>query len=136
MDPSHNDHITTSKGKEIIKYGCVTHPAIALARLMQDNGRVIPVTHVRKEDATPVKNLLAQYPNIDLEAIYSEKDQGDVITLRFIDQNNRLEKQTAFMPPISPEDMEPLLDCDIFVGRSDLRLRSTAGDLTLYQGAC
>ena len=92
LGPIPYDHITTSKGKEIIKYGCVTHPTIALARLMQGSGTVIPVTHVRKEDAMPVKNLLSKYPNIDLDAIYSEKDQGDVITLRFIDQNNRLEK--------------------------------------------
>jgi len=40
---------------------------------------------------------------------------GTVIELRFLNQNNRLEKQTAFMNPILPEDVAPFLDVDAFV---------------------
>lgn len=115
LGPIPYDHITTSKGKAIIKYGCVTHPAIALAKLLEGNGTVFPVTHIRKKDENDVHALLSRYENISLKGVYSHLDQGDVIHLKFIDQNNRLEKQTAFMPPIRPEDIAPLIGCDVFV---------------------
>jgi adenosine kinase len=115
LGPIPFDHITTSKGKEIIKYGCVTHPAIALSRLLEGIGTVHPVTHIRKQDEDAVKQLLGTYPNMGLEAISSDLDQGDVIELRFVDQNNRLEKQTAFMPPIRPVDVNVVIDSDVFV---------------------
>lgn len=115
LGPIPHDHITTSKGKVIVKFGCVTHPAIALARLMEGMGTVYPVTHIRQKDENGVKDLLKNYSNIKLDALYSHLNQGDIIQLKFIDQNNRLEKQTAFMPPIRPEDVEPVIDSDIFV---------------------
>ena len=115
LGPIPYDHITTSRGTVIVKYGCVTHPAIALARLLEGAGTVFPVTHIRRKDEHDVHALLSQYENIGLDGVYSHLDQGDVIQLRFIDQNNRLEKQTAFMPPIRPEDIAPLIDCDVFV---------------------
>jgi adenosine kinase len=116
LGPIPYDYITTAKGRHIVKYGCVTHPAIALARLLEGAGTVAPVTHIRKKDEQAVKDLLNAWPNIQLDAVYSRMDQGDVIHLHFIDQNNRLEKQTAFMPPIRPVDVEPVLDADVFVG--------------------
>ena len=116
LGPIPFDHITTSRGQVIVKYGCVTHPAIAVAKLLNGKGTVIPVTHIRKEDADEVQQILGHYSNMDLRAVYTEMNQGDVIQLRFVDQNNRLEKQTAFMPPISPKDVEPIIDSDIFVG--------------------
>lgn len=116
LGPIPYDHITTSKGMEIIKYGCATHPVIALAKLMAGTGQVAPVTHIRKKDTEAVRTLLGAYDNILLDAVFDGADQGDVIQLRFVDQNNRLEKQTAFMPPISPKDMMPVMDSDIFVG--------------------
>lgn len=115
LGPIPSDHITTATGQVIEKYGCVTHPAIALSRLLRDSGSVIPVCHVRKSDEQPIRELLSQYPGIDLSGIYSHHDQGDVIRLRFIDQNNRLEKQTAFMPPILPEDVAFCIDADAWV---------------------
>lgn len=116
LGPIPYDHITTSKGQEIFKYGCATHPTIALSRLLGAQGEVYPVTHIRKEDEPGVKQLLEAYSNISLKAVSSEQNQGDVIELTFVDQNNRLEKQTAFMPPIRPADVEAVLDCDVFVG--------------------
>ncbi|NUO03032.1 MAG: carbohydrate kinase family protein, partial [Saprospiraceae bacterium] len=115
LGPIPYDHITTSKGIEIVKYGCATHPVIALAKLLEGMGSVAPVTHIRKKDTEAVRLLLGAYDNILLDTIFDEADQGDVIQLRFVDQNNRLEKQTAFMPPISPRDVTPVLDSDVFV---------------------
>jgi adenosine kinase len=116
LGPIPYDHITTSKGQIIVKYGCATHPAIALARLSEGMGTVYPVAHIRKQDEKAITELLGAYPNIKLDALSSAQDQGDVIKLQFVDQNNRLEKQTAFMPPISPEDVDVVIDSDVFVG--------------------
>ncbi|WP_425421211.1 carbohydrate kinase family protein [Phaeodactylibacter xiamenensis] len=116
LGPIPFDHITTSKNRVIEKYGCATHTAIGAAALLAQDGTVIPITHVRKKDEPKVKALLGQYSNISTEGVYAHLDQGDVIQLRFVDQNNRLEKQTAFMPPIRPEDVEPFMDSDVFVG--------------------
>ncbi|MEP2935576.1 MAG: carbohydrate kinase family protein [Gilvibacter sp.] len=115
LGPIPRDHITTHTGQVIQKYGCATHTAIALSNLMGDSGTIYPVTHVRKVDAQGVKDVFMGYDNIATEYISAERDQGDVIHLTFLDQNNRVEKQTAFMAPITPEDVKPLLDCDVFV---------------------
>lgn len=115
LGPIPRDHITTSRGQVIEKWGCVSHPTIALAKLLEGKGEVIPITHTSKKDKIGIDELLSAYPNISLQGIYAHHDQGDVVRLLFLDQNNRLEKQTGFMPPITPEDVQPFLDCDAFV---------------------
>lgn len=115
LGPIPRDHITTHHGEVIEKYGCATHTAIGVAKLLGDKGTVHLVSHVRKVDEPEVKKLLAPYKNINVNHITSDFDQGDVIKLRFVDQNKRLEKQTGFMNPIIPEDLQHLLACDVFV---------------------
>lgn len=115
LGPIPRDHITTHHGEVIEKYGCATHTAIGIAKLLGDRGTVHLVSHVRKVDEPEVKKLLAPYENINVNHITSDMDQGDVIKLRFVDQNKRLEKQTGFMNPIIPDDVRDLLHCDVFV---------------------
>lgn len=115
VGPIPRDHITTHRGEVIEKYGCITHPVIGLAQLLAGQGTVYPVSHIRKVDTSPVTEIFAPYSAIDMAGVSDEADSGDVIKLRFIDQNFREEKQTAFMNPIMPKDMAPFLDCDAFV---------------------
>lgn len=115
LGPIPRDTIYTYQNEMIQKYGCVTHPAIALSKLLGDDGKVIPVTHVHKKDHQNIVDLFAPYPNIETSHIFSDSDKGTVIELRFIDQNNRLEKQTACMQPILPKDIEDLKDVEAFV---------------------
>ncbi|HMP15288.1 MAG TPA: PfkB family carbohydrate kinase [Saprospiraceae bacterium] len=115
LGPIPRDHITTSRGQVIEKYGCVTHPTIGLARLLEGKGIVTPITHTTQQDEPGIRQLLGAYANIDLSGIYTYHNQGDVVRLRFLDQNNRIEKQTGFMPPIAPADVQPFLDYDAFV---------------------
>ncbi|MCJ7467396.1 MAG: carbohydrate kinase family protein [Maribacter sp.] len=115
LGPIPRDHITTHHGEVIEKYGCATHTAIGLSKLLGKDGTVFLVSHVRKKDEKAIKELLAHYENINVDYITSDQDQGDVIRLKFIDQNNRLEKQTGFMNPIIPKDIEHLMHCDVFV---------------------
>jgi len=115
LGPIPRDHITTHKGEIIEKYGCATHTAIGLARLLESEGSVWPVSHVRKKDTKGVLEVFSPYPNINTTYIRDNADQGDVIKLKFVDQNTRLEKQTGFMNPIIPEDLDGLMDADVFV---------------------
>lgn len=115
LGPVPRDHITTHRGEVIEKYGCAMHTAIGLSKLLGKEGTVHLVTHLRKRDEAAVKEILSDYPNIDTRHVTNSADQGDVIRLRFVDQNNRIEKQTGFMNPIVPDDVEQLLHCEAFV---------------------
>jgi sugar/nucleoside kinase (ribokinase family) len=115
LGPIPRDHITNFRGEVIEKYGGVNNPAIALAKILGDESIIYPVAHVRKKDEDAIKTILQDYSNINLDYINSSADQGDVNRLRFIDQNNRLEKMSGFMNPIVPDDVKNLLDCDVFI---------------------
>lgn len=115
LGPIPRDHIVTHQGELIQKWGCVTHPVIALSVLAGKNTEIIPVSHVRRVDLDNVREVFAGYEGVNLAHITSPSDQGDVISLRFVDVNNRLEKQTGFMDPLVPADLTQLLGCDVFV---------------------
>lgn len=115
VGPIPRDHIVTHQGDLIQKWGCVAHPVIALSTMVGDAIEIIPVSHVRTTDQDNVKEVFKGYKGINLDHITCENDQGDVISLRFVDVNNRVERQTGFMDPIVPRDFKNLLDCDVFV---------------------
>ena len=93
LGPIPRDHITTHKGEVIEKYGCATHTAIGLSRLLGDSGTVHLVSHVRKADLPGVLEVLRPYSNIRTQHITADADQGDIIQLEFVDQNNRLDQR-------------------------------------------
>jgi len=115
VGPIPRDYIITHQGDLIQKWGGVAHPAIALAVLAGDQIEIIPVSHVRKVNLDNVCEVFKGYNGINLDHITTSNDQGDVISLRFTDMNNRIERQTGFMDPILPDDLTKLLKCDVFV---------------------
>lgn len=115
VGPIPRDHIVTHQGDLIQKWGCVTHPVIALSVMAGDQIEIYPVSHVRRVDLDNVTEVFKGYQGVNLSHVTSKNDQGDIISLRFVDVNNRLERQTGFMDPILPEDVEPLIGCDVFV---------------------
>ncbi len=115
LGPIPRDHITTYQNDEVEKYGCVIYPVVALSTLMNDKSRIVPVTHVRKIDLTPIQKILSSFRNVDCSHVTADLDQGDIIRLKYVDQNQRIERQTAFMNPIVPDDLKDLLDFDAFV---------------------
>src|SRR5687768_6277512 len=115
LGPIPRDHIVTHQGDLIQKWGCVTHPVIALSTMVGDKMEIIPVSHVRQVDLDNVREVFRGYPGLNLKHVTSKNDQGDIISLKFVDMNNRLERQTGFMDPIVPGDIQGILDCDVFV---------------------
>ncbi len=115
LGPIPRDHIVTHQGELIQKWGCVTHPVIALSVMAGDKVEIVPVSHLRTVDLDNVKEVFKGYRGINLDHLTTANDQGDIISLRFVDMNNRLERQTGFMDPIMPGDLKGLLDCKVFV---------------------
>ncbi|MBS3738333.1 carbohydrate kinase family protein [Mesohalobacter halotolerans] len=115
VGPIPRDTISTHHDEVIKKYGCITHPCIALAKLMKNDGEVYPISHIHKADEEDIKSLFSDYKAIKTQGVSSSNNAGTVIFLDFVDQNNRREKQTAFMSPILPEDVQPFLNVDAFV---------------------
>lgn len=115
VGPIPRDHIVTHQGDLIQKWGCVAHPVIALSTMAGDQIEVIPVSHVRTTDQDNVKEIFKNYRGINLDHITCKNDRGDVISLRFTDVNNRIERQTGFMDAILPEDVQDLLACEVFI---------------------
>jgi hypothetical protein len=115
LGPIPRDQIVTYEGERLEKYGCVMYTAVALSSLLDDGDTIVPISHVRQQDEGPIKEILAQFPNIDTSGITSPADQGDIVELRYIDQNRRVEQETRFMNPILPADVDKVLDADVFV---------------------
>jgi adenosine kinase len=115
LGPIPHDQIVTHHGERVEKYGCVMYTAVALSALLDDHDTIIPISHVRRQDEGPIKQILGSFPNIDTSGITSSADQGDVVELRYLDQNRRVERQTSFMNPILPADVDKVLDADMFV---------------------
>lgn len=115
LGPIPRDHIVTHQGDLIQKWGCVTHPVIALSVMAGDDIEIVPVSHVRNVDLDNVHEVFYGYAGINFDHITTRNDQGDIISLKFLDMNNRLERQTGFMDPILPDDVKKLVDVSVFV---------------------
>ena len=115
LGPIPRDQIVTHTGERFEKYGCVLYTAVALSALLDAGDTIVPISHVRRQDEGPIKEILGSFPNIDTSGITSQADQGDVVELRYTEHNRRVERQTSFMNPILPADVDKVLDADVFV---------------------
>ena len=115
LGPIPFDQIVTNDGERLEKYGCVLYTAIALSALLDSGDAIVPISHVRRKDEGPIKEILAPFPNIDTSGITSRADQGDATELRYLEHNRRVETQTSFMNPIVPADLSEVHDADAFV---------------------
>ena len=75
LGPIPRDTIYTYQNEKIQKYGCVTHPTIALAKLLEESGEVIPVSHVHKKDYQGILKVFKPYGNIDISNINDAEDR-------------------------------------------------------------
>ena len=115
LGPIPRDQVVTHAGERFEKYGCVIYTAVALSSLLDASDTIVPISHVRQRDEGPLKQILGSFPNIDTSGITSPADQGDVVELRYVNQNRRVERQASFMNPIFPADVNQVLDADMFV---------------------
>src|SRR5712672_3048186 len=79
LGPIPRDQVVTDSGERFEKYGCVIYTAVALSALLDAGDTVVPISHVRRRDEGPIKQILGSFPNIDTSGITSSVDQGDVV---------------------------------------------------------
>ena len=115
LGPIPRDHIVTHNGETFDKYGCVLYTVAALSALMEPQDRICPIVHVRSQDEAAIKEQLSAFGNVDMTGIRVASDRGDVVELTYTAHNMRDERQTGFMSPIVPADVEFVLDADAFV---------------------
>jgi adenosine kinase len=115
LGPIPQDKITSYQGETFEKFGCAVYTAVCMSSLAGPGSTVHTVSHVRKTDVPKVRELLSAFPHMDVSHVTGDANQGDVIDLTYVDQNKRNEKQTGFMNPILPEDLDGLMDCQAFV---------------------
>jgi pfkB family carbohydrate kinase len=115
LGPIPRDQIVTHAGERFRKYGTVMYTAASLSALLDAGDTIVPISHVRRQDEGPVKQIMGSFPNIDTSGITSSADQGDVVELHYLDQNRRVERQTSFMNPVLPADLDKVLDADMVV---------------------
>ncbi|MDR3081986.1 MAG: carbohydrate kinase family protein [Streptomyces sp.] len=115
LGPIPNDQVVTHTGERFHKYGGGMYTAAALAALLDPGDTIVPIAHVRRQDEVPIKQILGSFPSIDTSGITSPTDQGDVVELRYLDQNRRVERQMSFMSPVLTADVDQVLDADMFV---------------------
>ena len=115
LGPIPRDQVVTHAGERFHKYGGVMYTAAALSALLDAGDTVVPISHVRRRTRVRSSRSSGSFPNIDTSGITSSADQGDVVELRYVDQNRRIERQTSFMNPVLPADVDKVLDADMFV---------------------
>ena len=57
LGPIPRDEIVTHVGERFEKYGCVLYTAVALSSLLDAGDTVVPVSHVRRQDEGPIKEI-------------------------------------------------------------------------------
>jgi sugar/nucleoside kinase (ribokinase family) len=115
LGPIPRDDVVTHAGERFEKYGTAIYTAAALSVLLGADDTIVPVAHVRRRDEARVREILGSFPNIDTSGVTSPTDRGDVVELRYLDQNRRAERQTSMMNPILPADVDQVLDADMVV---------------------
>ena len=116
LGPIPRDRIITHNGEIFEKYGCALYTVAALAALLDPDDRIRPIVHVRREDEDAIKEMLSQFPNVDLTGVRSALDRGDVVELDLHrPEPTGSSGRPHFMAPITPADVEFALDADSFV---------------------
>src|ERR671925_1551155 len=64
LGPIPRDQIVTHAGERFEKYGCVLYTAVALSALLDAGDTIVPISHVRRQDEGPIKEILGAFPNI------------------------------------------------------------------------
>ncbi|PZX11880.1 adenosine kinase [Palleronia aestuarii] len=115
LGPMPRDIIVTSGGQVHERYGGALYTSVALASLGAGIAAVHPVTRVSADEIDALLSLMSPFDAIVTSAISAAPDAGTGISLVYQDHNLRDETQVGRMPPIGPDDLRTLPDCEAYV---------------------
>lgn len=114
VGPISKDTVIWPNGEVLSKFGAVVYSAIALAKLFEGSSdEVVCVSHVSLNDLEEIKELLA-HPNIRLTLI-ADQLEGTEIVLRYLDQHERVSRQSRLMTPITSKEISMLTGCNFLI---------------------
>jgi len=115
VGPISKDNIKWPNGETISKFGAIVYTATALAKLIQGSSdEIVCLSQMSLSDLDEVVELL-NHPNIKFIYNEGEKTVGTEIELAYVNQHDRVSKQTRIMTPIALPEMTMLKDCDCII---------------------
>lgn len=97
VGPISKDCITWSNGDTVSKFGSVVYTASLVAKLFEGSSdEVVGLSHVSLQDLGEINQLL-NHPNIKLVCMADSNQNGTKIELTYINQHERVSKQTRIM---------------------------------------
>lgn len=115
LGPMPKDVIVTNERLVHERHGGALYTSVALASLGEGIASVHPVTQVSPDEFDLLLAQVAPFDAIDTDAISAVPHAGTAIRLVYRDQNLREETQIGRMPPIDPDHLRGLRDCDAYV---------------------
>lgn len=111
--PIPKDTIITIENIKFERYGCILNTVIPLALLVEQQDTIYPVSHIKKNDEKNIKELLKQYSSTKTDYLSTKGNTGSAIELHYLTINDREEKPTDFMSPITKKDIKHAKDMNI-----------------------
>lgn len=115
VGPISKDCIKWPNGDTISKFGAVVYTASVVAKLFEGSSdEVVCLSHVSPQDFDTINKLL-DHPNIKLVCRSDSNYNGTEIELTYVNQHERVSKQTRVMTPIDLQEIMALKDCDYII---------------------
>lgn len=109
------DRIVTYNKKEVQSFGGILYNTFYLARLLDQNSVVYPVTKIGKEDISAVKELLKPFKNVDTSFITVNETGTNENLLVYTPEGERSEKLTMRIEPFCFKEIKPVIHSDMIL---------------------
>lgn len=120
-----HDEIHPLDGAVCESWGGLAYAFLTLATIAPDV-RVVPVVNMGRDRYAQALSDFKAYPNIDPRCIYAACDKTNHVTLRYHSREERIEIQDGQVPPLTFEQVAPILDSDLilmnFISGTDMAM--------------
>lgn len=109
------DIINHPDGKTSAGYGGIFFTVAALANLLEEEDRIVPVFGVGKDDYDVFIERIQQYPNVDTSGIYKFNGPTNQVSLYYKDGRERIECSKHISEPVPIKRIRPKLSADMIL---------------------
>lgn len=115
VGPISKDKIKWPNGDTVSKFGAAVYTASVLAKLTEGTSdEIVCLSHVSSRDFDAV-NKLFDHPNITLVCVSDLDYNGAEIELTYLNEHERMSRQTRIMTPVTLQEMMTLKECDYLI---------------------
>ncbi|MFC1682918.1 carbohydrate kinase family protein [Candidatus Zixiibacteriota bacterium] len=118
------DTIFQLQGEVSESYGGLLYSILPLAMLTEPGATIVPVINLGQDVESPIRAILSRHEQISQEGIRVVLERNNRVMLRYTSEGEREEVQQGDLPPLTFQQIEPVLDADAvlvnFISGSDL----------------